>query len=449
MKVLPSLPEPFRDATVRLMLTVLGLAILAGFALGGAGGLPGLVSLGMLGAWIAVLLPRPSAYVFWPALGLTLLLPQIAPAIYVFDGVFLLVGLAALVWTLNRSDERVWEIHRAGWFAIATIVIPLLAIPTAVVSMKSFIAQYKNFLGYVVMFLSLRRLVRREDSHSLLWFAPIVGTIASLQLLHKTAGVSAVNMLRIELRNFHTALGWGQSNYVAAVLVLCLGISALLMVVDRRPAVRMVLVGACLIMMRSFIFLYSRTATIAMLVFLLVVILARGGRAALLAVGAGALVVLSFILTPYGAVLLRRFTDPTEYASTQVRLLIWQTAWLRFTDNPWTGIGLNQGRAQRDLMDAGHAHNTLLDYLSEQGVFGGSLYVVLLLALLVLCTRVTPIGAPASAKTARILCVATLAAVFVSSLAEPMWHGYVHAMVFVYFAAWMTMQTGGSGAGRT
>ncbi len=427
-----------RPGAIRAGLAVVALALIAGFALAGPVATTGIAAILVAGIGCALLLPRPPLAALWPACGLLLLFPQVGPAIYVFDAVVGVALVATILWTWDRADERAWNLGPAGLLAAATLLVPLLAVPIVVASFRSFVGGYKIAVAFVIMFFALRRLVPRKDAQLLLWIGPLVGALASIQLLVRTAGVGAVSLQRLTLRNFHSNLGWGKSNYIAAILVFCMFLSALLLVLEKRAWARGVIVVACLLMLRSFVMLYSRTSTVALLVFFLFLIFARGGRTALTAGTAALVSALLFAVTPFGAVLLSRFTDPTELLSAKVRFDIWQSAIERFQRHPWTGVGLNQGKYQMDIMDVDHAHNTFLDYLSEQGVFGVAVYVALLVAIFRVAARVRVPSSKVDHRTIRALCLATTTAVVVNSMAEPTWNAYVYTMLLVYFLAWLT-----------
>src|SRR5262249_20810721 len=108
----------------------------------------------------------------------------------------------------------------------------------------------------------------------------------------------------------------------------------------------------------------------------------------------------------------------------------------RFASAPWTGIGLNQGKYQADSAGVVQAHNQLLQYLSDQGVFGGLLFVVLLVLWFVLVARLRP-PAGVNGREVRIASFAFLVAVVMNGMVEPTLMGYSYGILLVYFLAWL------------
>jgi len=432
-----------RDRAARIACGAAGLALVALFALGPPGSVTGIlaVALAVLAAGLAV--PARARIVLLPLLAVSVLTGQFARGFNVFDILALLLGTFALASTFAATDRAAWEIHRPGALAIAYLVAPLLAVPFTVVSLESFFGQYKSYLLWVLVFLSLRRVTPRDRAHVLLWAFPLVGTIGVMQLFLKTAGLGALLFARLGFRNFYTRLAWGQSDYISAVLETCICGTILLIVLERRPWVRVALALAVCAMAEGVLMLFSRAGVVSLGVFGLIVAIGAGGARSLVA-GAGVIAVgLVGLASPGGQVILTRFTDPAEYTSWFYRLILWQSAWNRFLAHPWTGLGLNQGRFQHDLQHDESASNLFLEALSEQGIPGFIVLVVVLVALVRMMLRLRPAGREDSTRLVRVVALGLLAQVVVHASGEPILHGIPLSVLLVYFFAWITLQDPG------
>ena len=146
------------------------------------------------------------------------------------------------------------------------------------------------------------------------------------------------------------------------------------------------------------------------------------------------------LLTPGGQTTAARFTDPHEQGSVDFRFVIWGLGIIRFLDHPWTGIGFNQGQFQHDLLREYPTNNFLLEALTEQGVAGGVMIVLIIVAAYRLCLRAVPYGHESSPRPIRVALVATLSQMLVHASVEPTMNGLPMAVLFVYLLAWLALQ---------
>jgi O-antigen ligase len=317
------------------------------------------------------------------------------------------------------------------------LAIPLLAVPAVVVSFSSFLGSYKLLVIEAGFLLALPRLVGRERGGALLWAYPISGWIIAVQLAWKTRGLGALRSSRLEMRTFYSTLGWGESNYIAAMLVLCALGSVVLAQLQRRALPRMLLLGSAVVMVVASVRLYSRGASAALGLAVLVFVLGLGRLRSLALLLLAGVAGLGLLASPYGRVLVSRFLDPLEYASWAERVKIWQAMWVRFSAHPWTGIGLNQGRYQADPAGIIQAHNVFLQYLSDQGIFGGLFILVAVVVLFALVPRLqSPDGV--ATRELRLASLALLVAALANGMVEPTLTGYSYGILLMYFIAWMT-----------
>ena len=430
---------------------VVGSALLAllAFAQGGTDQLPGQVALLALAVAIFVLVPVPLRLWCLPLLGLSALLGQVARGVSGFELVLPSIVVAACVVTLSRGEREAWDVHRPGLLALAFVSVPLLALPRAVVSLHSYLGQYKVLLVYALVFLALRRLTPPRRSNVLLWIFPLMGAIGALQMLAKTSGLGGLVFSRLKFRNFYTVLPWGQSDFISATLEFCLCMTVVLFLLDRRPLARAILIAAAIPMFQGFLMLFSRGGAVALLFYLLILAVGLGGRNSLVAAGVGGTVAVLGLLSEGGQVLLGRFTDPSEYASWYHRLLVWSVSWHRFVTHFWTGIGLNQGKYQGDMQGELTSHNMLLDFVADQGIFGGILILVIIYAAYRMSLRVRPPGTSGSPRAVRVALVAALSQLFVHALVEPVLQGPTVSIGFVYLLAWLSLNAGAKDPPRT
>jgi O-antigen ligase len=417
------------------------LALLAAFAVEGPFGVLGYAAVGLTLGVATVF--APPALRIWaaPLLAASSLVGPLGRGYYVFEPIAWMLAAVAFAQTVALGRREAWDVRMPGLFAGLFLAIPLIAVPTHVVSIVSFIGNYKLYIVWVLLFLALRRIVPREHSQVLLWAFPIVGLIAGVQLLQKTAGLGALLFARLGFRNFYTRLAWGQSDYISAVLEFCLCMTIVLWFLDRRPGARALLAVSAVVMAQCFLLLFSRAGAVGLAVFALVMALGLGGRRGVLALASAAILVVGGMLTPGGQVFLHRFTDPTEYASWYYRIVIWEAAWHRFLTHPWTGIGLNQGRYQHDEQRAEPASNLFLEKMGEEGVLGGLLLAALLFAVFRLAARVDPSGEvdPSRRRVVQMAVIGSVAQVVTHASVEPTITGPQIAILFTLLLVWLCL----------
>lgn len=419
---------------------LLGLALVLLFGLAAPPAPTSILALAVPLGVAACTLPAGLRHYLLPLGGLVVLLGQFAPGMnYADPWMALLTGLALFV-TLLRSERAAWELHRPALLAALFLLAPLPALAGTVVSFESWIGVYKVFVLGVGLFFALRRLVPRARAEVLLWVFPLVGTVGVLQLLAKTRGLGGLLFTRVEFRNFYTLLPWGQSNFISAVLELCLCGTILLILLVSRRWLRLILVGATLLMLQGVLLSFSRAGAVSLVAYAIVLGVGLGGARGVAALVTSAVVLLGGLFTPGGQVLLQRFTDPMEYGSWAVRVLLWENAFSRFLAHPWTGIGLNQGRYQSDLQGGDPAHNLFLDAAMEQGILGAIALLLVLVAAFRLAGRLPAPPGGSSPRTVRVLAVALLVQLVVHATAEPIILGIPILVPMIYFLAWLTLQ---------
>jgi O-antigen ligase len=282
--------------------------------------------------------------------------------------------------------------------------------------------------------------VPRERSNVLLWIYPLVGAVGSLQLMAKTRGLGSQLVSRLAFRNFYTSLPWGVSDYVSAVMEFMICGCVLLLMLERRTIPRIFIAGSGVLALAAFLVLLSRGGAIGLLVFGLAVVLGIGGRRTVVAALSFLGAVVLTLVTPGGRALLSRFSDPSQQGSVYIRFALWQTSWNRFLGNPWTGVGINQGRYQHDLFGANSGGNFLLDYMAEQGIFGGLLLCAILVAAFRMAARAEPVGVNGPFRPVRAVLIGMLLEWVTHASVEPTLGGVPLAVAFTFLLTWLTLQ---------
>ena len=424
----------------RFLLGFGGLALILGFAALGPASPAAFAILGIPLLGVLLLLLKLKLEWTIPVSALLLLTPQFRPGLYVFDAAVIFLSMAAIWRTVSSPHREAWDIRGPGWIALLFLLAPVAALPMHVTSYWSYLGSYKVLLAFVLVFHSVRRLLNPQNCDWLLWTFPIVGTAAAIQLLVKTQGIGGRLFMQLDFRTFYTFLGWGRSNYIAALLALCLLGTLLLGVIDRRNWVRLALAGASLLMLQAFVLLFSRAATVSLAIGILIVVVGLSGRRAFLAALGSGVLGLLFLSTRGGQVILERFADPREYLSWYDRFRLWEGAWSRFLANPWTGIGLNQGRYQLDKMAGADAHNFALTMLMEQGLLGAVALGAWGYGMLKIWRRFRPRNPQLDARTVRVAVLAAVVAPLVNASAEPTITGYVVGILYVLLLSWLVLQ---------
>jgi len=86
------------------------------------------------------------------------------------------------------------------------------------------------------------------------------------------------------------------------------------------------------------------------------------------------------------------------------------------------------------------ASNLFLEALSDQGIAGFVVLVVLLLALVRMTLRMRPAGREDSTRLLRVATLGILAQVVVHASGEPILHGMPLSVMLVYLFAWIALQ---------
>ena len=340
---------------------VMGLLLAAGTALGSG-----------LALWVAI----PQAMV--------VLVPSLVPSptiSYVFAWE---MALAVLMVTIV---VHAWRL-RAAWLRKLSGVESWLLSFTAWALFTGFWCS--TSLYYL---LGVRRLVvaactlwvatRLPHIASRRWFdLGIVGAASAIALaaLHHSTTTGFSQAQALLHRTQVTDLGWGTTNYIATLLLLC-GPSLLRLVLRGAPLERVLgAVGFAFVTAIVF-FVASRAAVVLLVVGTLVQLLHATRRHRLAVVLAAAAVVAGILASPLGAGLMSRLSSVREFGSLTIRIWYFREGFRRLLEFlPW-GMGLGQGYANADKLHGIDPHDYWLLVGGDLGIPGLVLWAGVLVAI--------------------------------------------------------------------
>jgi len=263
------------------------------------------------------------------------------------------------------------------------------------------------------------------------WFdTGIISVAISLSLLvmlrYSTTGLSAEeSALR---RPLVTDLGWGRSNYLAAILVLCT--PSLLRLILRGPRPERWMAGVAFALVTAVqLIVASRAAAALFLVGTLLYLLLALWKYRLRVFAGFAAVVTLILVSPLGEGLLSRMFNLRELGSMTIRIWYFREGWVRLVEYwPW-GMGLWQGYKHSDKLQGLDPHNFPLLIGGDLGIVGLLLWGWLnfVIARAWWRTRVDE----ASRDQAGALLI-TLVLAHVNSLVEPTFQGPQFNLMFFW-----------------
>jgi O-antigen ligase len=349
---------------------------------------------------------------------------------------FELVGFTLLAYAaldaLWRRDARLpgpAGLH-AAWLAF--ILAASVTLFQAVEPVAFLGGMMRLVLGYGAMAFVLRYAGRRLWP----WFAlsiPLAGVAVSLQLLQAYLARGFDVRKAFLLRTFFSDLGWGVSNYVGAVLALCLLATVIVLLLTRLAWLRLACVAALVPMTAGVLMLVSRGTVVAVGCGLLALALFTRGTGRWRVVAVAALVALAFFQSPISKITVARFTTGAQAVSYVARVRLWQDALSRFASHPLTGVGLGQGTYQLDALQKFDPHSYFLSVATETGILGLLAWIALIWTLLRSPWKNSE-GSPTARGWAAGLIVLTLIAVFHSSY-EPTFTGPQYHFLFFWIYA--------------
>lgn len=341
----------------------------------------------------------------------------------------ILVFVVAALMLASRIREGDWPrivLQPLEVRYLVFLATTLLGVPAAM-SVYRYGGALKIYVVGLLAFEITRRAARRFGRATLLWGPVTFVAITVAQLALRFAGSGVPVFKSILLRSYLSLLPWGSSNYVSAVMVLCLpGVVLLFQESAGRPLRQAGVLAIILASLATMLFTLSRGGFVTSAVYLAWLMLS-GRRIPWKVLIGFALAIALVAVTPLGHALLERFTNGQSQDSLIARGMIWNAALERGIKHLPFGIGLGQGWLQTDALQNLDCHDFPLTLFSETGPLGLLAWLWMYLAAWRAAGRLAK--APASAAAGFAL-RATLVLAFLNSLFEPTFTGNLYHLLF-------------------
>ncbi len=345
----------------------------------------------------------------------------------------LLHAVKRRTWPAPSAMELLWVLY-VGWAVVtathaADTYTALQGLSRILVAGMAFVAGYR-ILGDRWS----RALVRVMSVLAFAVAVQLVGTILthgfSMALI--TARASSV-----------TNLGWGASNYVAAVASLAAACAITLLLFGTRHE-RVIgalgVLGALIVQVTTL----SRGGAVALLVGLALAGLVEARRRLLAVVLVVSGVVAAYLFSPLGAATLARFTSTQGLASIGARLLFYREAWSIWRSHWIAGVGPDQIPYHTPIFIGANPHNIILKHLADLGVVGLALYVALFAIMISKAIRARLHARDREGLTLAIAMIVALGVGVANAQYEPTLEGNVYGFLF-----WLLMGSLSRQAERT
>jgi len=235
----------------------------------------------------------------------------------------------------------------------------------------------KLLLGWIALWVAWRW-CRFIPPHRLLIGITATSVFLSLAVMERAVSYGWFSGIpHSHMRRQSTDLGWGNSNYIAALLTLLLPtVISQAMTAKSRVARTLGIIGIPLTAMVVTI-ASSRGGSLLTLAIALFMVFRSKIKSWVLFVSAPAAIAL-LTLGPGAKLLLSRFQSIEDMYSVVIRFYIWRAAWFRVVEFWPRGLGLNQGFGHPDKLHLEATHNEWLAIASELSLVGLVLWVTFL-----------------------------------------------------------------------
>jgi cell division protein FtsW (lipid II flippase) len=240
----------------------------------------------------------------------------------------------------------------------------------------------KLLMGAIAMWFAWRY-SRFVDPRILLGGIAATSVLLSLATIRQAYSVGWFGAIQhTHMRRTATNLGWGDANYIAALLTMLLPTVINQALTAHSKALRWLGIAGVLLTAIVVTIASSRGGSLLTLAIALFMIFRSRIKSWVVWVSAPAAIAL-ILLGPGAQMLLARFHNAEDLESVVIRLWFWRVAWHRLlTFWPW-GMGLGQGFRYLDRLYEEDPHDVWLMLGSELGLVG----LVLWISVLVLVYR--------------------------------------------------------------
>jgi O-antigen ligase len=244
-------------------------------------------------------------------------------------------------------------------------------------NLKEALVGWKNIVMLFLAFLAGHRLLGAPRARALLrsvaFLAPVISLELAAVLIHRGLPLSFLLTRSTAL----TDLGWGYSNYIAAVAALSTACAVPLAFYGERweRILGVLSLGSAVFVSIATI---SRGGTLAILFGILIAAAIEVRRRFFLAVGILAILGGAYFMSPLGQASIARFLDPDQLPSIGARLLYYQETIRIIRDHPFLGVAPNQIPHHSTIEIDPNPHNFVLKNAADLGLPGLALYLVML-----------------------------------------------------------------------
>jgi O-antigen ligase len=344
---------------------------------------------------------------FAPMIGLALFVPLVflegLPAFNAGGkaaGVLIAVAWVGMLQTGRLHALDVVRAHRRLFEALALLLIWLFLTSLWAEEPSAVLGDMWHWVAVALVFAIFATTVQDRDGLRLILMAFVVGAVLSVVIGFAFGLVNTGSEQATVESSARLEGAAGDPNFLAAGVVSAVVLAAGLLVTARQPLVKLGLVGAIAIMATGLVASQSRGGILAVLVVIVAAFVFFRRRRAHVAVMALMLIGVAAVFFSATPDAFERLTTATNGGSGRSGL--WTVAGRAYADHPVVGVGLNNfsavasdytrqpgalQRVQRIAEQPTVVHNLYLQQLTETGVIGFLLLMVVIGAALVAAWR--------------------------------------------------------------
>jgi O-antigen ligase len=350
-----------------------------------------------------------------------------------FEFVLLLALFLVLLKQLTSGDPVAMP-PPLEWIFILYVVWAAFTLVEAT-DLREALVGWKTIIMLFLAFLAGHRLLGASRARTLMrcvaCLAPLISFELAAVLIHRGLPLSFLLTRSVSL----TDLGWGTSNYIAAVAALSTGCAVPLAFYGGRWERLLGVLGLGSAVFVS-IATISRGGTLAILIGILVGAAIEVRRRLFLALGILGILGAAYLMSPLGQASIARFLDPEQLPSVGARLLYYQEAIRIIRDHSFLGVGPNQIPHHSTIEIDPNPHNFLLKNAADLGLPGLGLYLLMLGMAAYAALRLLRDAGDRNERMLALALMLTLVIAVTNASYEPTLESSVYGTVF-----WITVGT--------